>query len=154
MSRGSGNNPVVIKNKKATFLFELIETYTAGIVLTGTEIKSIRLGKASLVEAYCYFVQGDLWIKGMHVAEYWWANRFNHDPNRERKLLLTKKELIKLKKKSQEKGLTIIPLKLFLNEKGYCKVDIALAKGKKVFDKREDLKTKDSKREMDRAMKR
>ena len=154
MATRDGSNPVVIKNKKASFLYELLDTYTAGIVLTGTEIKSIRLGKASLVEAYCYFVQGDLWIKGMHVAEYWWANRFNHDPNRERKLLLTKKELIKLKKKSQEKGLTIIPLKLFINDKGLCKVDIALAKGKKVFDKREDLKTKDSKREMDRAMKR
>ncbi|SDC45215.1 SsrA-binding protein SmpB [Williamwhitmania taraxaci] len=150
---GTGYTPIVIRNKKATFLFELMETFTAGIVLTGTEIKSIRMGKASLVEAYCYFVNGDLWIKGMHVAEYWWANRFNHDPNRERKLLLNKKELIKLKKKSQEKGLTIIPLKLFINEKGYCKVDIALAKGKKVFDKREDLKSKDSKREMDRAMK-
>ena len=153
MATRDGSNPVVIKNKKASFLYELLDTYTAGIVLTGTEIKSIRLGKASLVEAYCYFVQGDLWIKGMHVAEYWWANRFNHDPNRERKLLLNKKELIKLKKKSQEKGLTIIPLKLFINDKGLCKVDIALAKGKKVFDKREDLKSKDSKREMDRAMK-
>ncbi len=147
-------NPVVIKNKKATFLYELLEVYTAGIVLTGTEIKSIRMGKASIVESYCYFINTDLWIKGMHVAEYWWANRYNHDPNRERKLLLTKKELLKLKKRTQEKGLTIIPTKLFINEKGYAKLDIALAKGKKVFDKREDIKKKDTKREMDRFMKR
>jgi len=84
-------NPVVIKNKKATYLFELLDVYTAGVVLTGTEIKSIRMGKASLVESYCYFNNAELWIKGMHVAEYWWANRYNHDPNRERKLLLTKK---------------------------------------------------------------
>ncbi len=147
-------NPVVIKNKKATFLYELLEVYTAGIVLTGTEIKSIRMGKASIVESYCYFINVDLWIKGMHVAEYWWANRYNHDPNRERKLLLTKKELLKLRKRTQEKGLTIIPTKLFINEKGYAKLDIALAKGKKVFDKREDIKKKDTKREMDRFMKR
>lgn len=147
-------NPVVIKNKKATFLFELLDVYTAGIVLTGTEIKSIRLGKASIVESYCYFINTELWIKGMHVAEYWWANRYNHDPNRERKLLLTKKELLKLKKRTQEKGLTIIPTKLFINEKGIAKIDIALAKGKKVFDKREDIKKKDTKREMDRFMKR
>ena len=147
-------NPVVIKNKKATFLYELLEVYTAGIVLTGTEIKSIRMGKASIVESYCYFINTDLWIKGMHVAEYWWANRYNHDPNRERKLLLSKKELLKLKKRTQEKGLTIIPTKLFINEKGYAKLDIALAKGKKVFDKREDIKKKDPKREMDRFMKR
>lgn len=147
-------NPVVIKNKKATFLYELLEVYTAGIVLTGTEIKSIRMGKASIVESYCYFINTDLWIKGMHVAEYWWANRYNHDPNRERKLLLSKKELLKLKKRTQEKGLTIIPTKLFINEKGYAKLDIALAKGKKVFDKREDIKKKDTKREMDRFMKR
>jgi SsrA-binding protein len=128
--------------------------YTAGIVLTGTEIKSIRLGKASIVESYCYFINTELWIKGMHVAEYWWANRYNHDPNRERKLLLTKKELLKLKKRTQEKGLTIIPTKLFINDKGIAKIDIALAKGKKVFDKREDIKKKDTKREMDRFMKR
>lgn len=147
-------NPVVIKNKKATFLFELLDVYTAGIVLTGTEIKSIRLGKASIVESYCYFINNELWIKGMHVAEYWWANRYNHDPNRERKLLLTKKELLKLKKRTQEKGLTIIPTKLFINDKGIAKIDIALAKGKKVFDKREDIKKKDTKREMDRFMKR
>ncbi|HUW05285.1 MAG TPA: SsrA-binding protein SmpB [Williamwhitmania sp.] len=147
-------NPVVIKNKKATFLFELLDVYTAGIVLTGTEIKSIRLGKASIVESYCYFINTELWIKGMHVAEYWWANRYNHDPNRERKLLLTKKELLKLKKRTQEKGLTIIPTKLFINDKGIAKIDIALAKGKKVFDKREDIKKKDTKREMDRFMKR
>ena len=147
-------NPVVIKNKKATYLYELLDVYTAGIVLTGTEIKSIRMGKASIVESYCFFLNTELWIKGMHVAEYWWANRYNHDPNRERKLLLTKKELLKLKKRTQEKGLTIIPTKLFINDKGIAKIDIALAKGKKVFDKREDIKKKDTKREMDRFMKR
>lgn len=144
---------IEIKNKKASFEYAFLDRYTAGIKLTGTEIKSIRAGKANLVDAYCYFVGNELYVKGMHVAEYDWGTYNNHEPKRDRKLLLTKKELIKLFRKSQEKGLTIIAYKLFLNEKGLAKLDIALAKGKKQFDKREDLKKKDAKREIDRMLK-
>lgn len=142
-----------IKNKKAGFEFEFLEKYIAGIKLTGTEIKSIRAGKANLVDAYGYFVNGELYIKGMHVAEYEWGTYSNHDPKRDRKLLLNKKELIKLFRRSQEKGLTIVAIKLFINEKGLAKLEIALARGKKQYDKREDIKTRDAKREMDRMMK-
>jgi SsrA-binding protein len=145
---------IEIKNKKASFEYEFIERYTAGIKLTGTEIKSIRAGKANLVDAYCYFVNGELYVKNMHVSEYDWGSYSNHEPKRERKLLLNKKELVKLLRKSQEKGLTIIAYRLFVNEKGLAKLDIALARGKKQYDKREDLKRKDAGREMDRMMKR
>jgi SsrA-binding protein len=146
--------PVIeIKNKKATFEYEFLEKLTAGIKLTGTEIKSIRAGKANLTEAYGYFVNGELYVKGMHVSEYEWGTYSNHEPKRDRKLLLTKKELKKLFHKSQEKGLTIIAYRLFVNEKGLAKLNIALAKGKKQYDKREDLKKKDASREMDRMMK-
>jgi SsrA-binding protein len=144
---------VNIRNKRASHDYEFLETYTAGIVLTGTEIKSIRAGKASLVDAFCYFHRGELFIKGMHVAEYWWGTYNNHDPRRDRKLLLQRKELNKLIRKTQEKGLTIIAYRLYINEKGLAKVEIALAKGKKEYDKRETLKLKDAKREMDRHMK-
>jgi len=147
-------NNIVIKNKKATFQYEIIETFTAGIVLKGTEIKSIRMGKASFVDSYCHFIGDELWIKGLHIAEYAWGTYNNHDPKQERKLLLTRKELQKLKRRSQEKGLTIIALRLFINQRGLAKVDIALARGKQLHDKREDLKHKDARREMDRAMKR
>lgn len=143
-----------IRNKRASFDYEFIEEYNAGIVLTGTEIKSIRAGKASLVDSYCYFHRGELWVKGMNIAEYKLGTYYNHQEKRERKLLLTKKELIKLEKKVKESGLTIVPIRVFLNEKGYAKVRIALAKGKKEYDKRESLKAKDAKKEMDRAMKR
>ncbi len=145
---------VNIRNKKASHDFEFLEKFVAGIQLSGTEIKSIRLGKASLVDCFCYFHNGELFVKNMHVAEYYWGNLNNHDPKRDRKLLLTKKELDKLFRRSQEKGLTIVAFHLFLNEKGLAKLEIALAKGKKEFDKREDLKHKEAKREMDRAMKR
>jgi SsrA-binding protein len=145
---------IEIKNKKSSFEYEFIERYTAGIKLTGTEIKSIRAGKANLVDAYCYFVNGELYVKNMHVSEYDWGSYSNHEPKRERKLLLNKKELVKLFRKSQEKGLTIIAYRLFVNEKGLAKLDIALARGKKQYDKREDLKRKDAGREMDRMMKR
>lgn len=144
---------VNIRNKRASHDYEFLETYSAGIVLTGTEIKSIRAGKASLVDSFCYFHRGELFIKGMHVAEYWWGSYNNHDPRRDRKLLLQRKELSKLLRKSQEKGLTIIAYRLYINEKGLAKVEIALAKGKKEYDKRETLKLKDAKREMDRHMK-
>lgn len=143
-----------IRNKRASFDYEFIEEYNAGIVLTGTEIKSIRAGKASLVDSYCYFHRGELWVKGMNIAEYKLGTYYNHQEKRERKLLLIKKELVKLEKKVKESGLTIVPIRVFLNEKGYAKVRIALAKGKKEYDKRESLKAKDAKKEMDRAMKR
>ncbi len=147
------NSRINIRNKRATFDYEIIEKYVAGIQLAGTEIKSIRQGKASLVDSYCYFVNGELWIKGMHIAEYFYGTYNNHQPVRERKLLLTKKELQKIERKTKESGLTIIPLRLFLTDRGWAKVEIALAKGKKRHDKRETLKLKDAKREMDRMRK-
>ena len=145
--------PVTIKNKRATFDYEFIDTYTAGIVLTGTEIKSIRLGKASLVDTYCFFSRGELWVKGMHIAEYFYGSYNNHIARRDRKLLLSKKELRKLERATKETGFTIVPARMYINEKGLAKVVIALAKGKKQYDKRESLKEKDDKREMDRMFK-
>lgn len=144
---------VNIKNKRATFDYALIDTYTAGIVLTGTEIKSIRLGKASLVDTYCYFVNGELWVKNMHIAEYFYGSYNNHTARRERKLLLSRKELNKLDRDAKNPGFTIVPVRLFINEKGLAKVVVALAKGKKEFDKRESLKEKADKRDMARAFK-
>ena len=142
-----------IRNKRATFDYEIEEKFTAGVQLAGTEIKSIRMGKASMVDSYCYFQNNELWLKGMNVSEYFYGTYNNHVPTRERKLLLNRKELNKLQRKTRESGLTIIPLKLFMNERGFVKVEIALAKGKKNYDKRETLKTKDAKREMDRVTK-
>lgn len=142
-----------IKNKKASHDYEFLEKFITGIQLTGTEIKSIRAGKASLVDSYCYFNNHELFLKGMHVSEYWWGNLNNHDPKRDRKLLLNKKELVKLERRSQEKGLTIIAFRLFLNERSLAKLEIALSRGKQNYDKREDLKKKDASREMDRARK-
>jgi len=147
-------NEINIKNKKAWHDYEFIERFTAGMQLTGTEIKSIRAGKASLVDSYCYFRDDELYVKGMHITEYDFGNINNHDPKRDRKLLLNRKELKKLAKNVKEKGLTIVTLNIFLNEKGYAKLEIALARGKKEYDKREDLKKKDSQRELDRMMKR
>ncbi len=146
-------NKVNIKNKKATFEFEILDTYTAGLQLQGTEIKSIRESKASLVDSFCQFYKGELYVKNLHIAEYFFGTHYNHETRRERKLLLQKRELQKLERKIKESGLTIIPLRLFLTDKGLAKIDIALAKGKKQFDKRETLKQKDSKREIDRMMK-
>ena len=145
--------PVNIKNKRATFDYEFIDTYTAGILLTGTEIKSIRLGKASLVDTYCFFSRGELWVKGMHIAEYFYGSYNNHIARRDRKLLLSKKELRKLERATKETGFTIVPARMYINEKGLAKVVIALAKGKKQYDKRESLKEKDDKREMDTVFK-
>lgn len=142
-----------IKNKRATFDYELVDTYTAGIVLTGTEIKSIRLGKASLVDTYCYFAKGELWVKNMHIAEYFYGSYNNHIARRDRKLLLSKKELRKLERTIKDAGFTIIPVRMFINEKGLAKVVIALARGKKQYDKREALKAKDDRRDMDRMFK-
>lgn len=142
-----------IKNKKASFDYEFVETYTAGIVLTGTEIKSIRLGKVSLVDTYCYFVGGELWVKNMNIAEYFYGSYNNHNARRERKLLLTKKELRSLLNQEKNPGFTIIPVRLFINEKGLAKVVIALARGKKEYDKRQSIKEKEDRREMDRMFK-
>ena len=144
---------IVIKNKKASHDYEFMEKFVAGIRLTGTEIKSIRSGKANLTDSFCAFRGGELFITGMHISEYYWGNIYNHDPLAERKLLLTKKELRKLERKVKETGLTIIVIKVFINDRGLAKAEIALAKGKKEYDKRETLKLKDHGREMDRAIK-
>jgi SsrA-binding protein len=143
-----------IKNKKAWHDFEIIDKYVAGIQLTGTEIKSIREGKASLVDAYCYFNQGELFVKGMHISEYDFGSIYNHFPKRDRKLLLTRRELGKLEKMVREKGLTLVALRIFIAGSRFAKLEIALARGKKEYDKREDLKKKDTRRELDRVMKR
>jgi SsrA-binding protein len=145
-----GLNDIRIKNKKARFLYEILDTYTAGIKLLGTEIKSIRNNNASLTEAYCAFVGDELFIRNMHIAEYDLGGYVNHEPRSDRKLLLNRQELNKLQKKIKERGFAIIPLTLFTNGKGIVKIDIALTRGKKQFDKREDIKQKDNKREMDR----
>jgi len=144
---------VNIKNKKAWHDFEILDKYVAGIQLTGTEIKSIRASKASLVDAYCYFIGSELFVKGMHISEYDFGNIFNHAPKRDRKLLLSRRELNKLSRSVREKGLTIVALRIFIAESSYAKLEIALARGKKEFDKREDMKKADSKRELDRLMK-
>ena len=143
-----------IRNKRATFDYEILEEYVAGVVLYGTEIKSIRMGKASMVDSYCYFSDGELWIRGVNISEYSWGTCNNHVPKRDRKLLLTKKELAKLSRSLQDKGLTVVGLRLFINERGLAKIAIGLAKGRKSYDKREYLKANDAKREMDQAMKR
>ena len=142
--------PILIKNKKAWYQYFILEEYLAGLQLTGTEIKSIRDGKASFVDSYCLFVKNELFIRNMHIAEYKYGTHYNHDPRRDRKLLLTKRELKKLQVKSVEKGFTIIPTELFINEKGLAKLKIGVAKGKQAYDKRETLKKKDLQREMDR----
>lgn len=148
MPRAKSN--IEIKNRRASFDFEFIETFVAGIVLTGTEIKSIRAGKASLVDTFCYFNNSELYVKNMHVADYWWGSWGKHDPRRDRKLLLNKKELRKLQRSVKEKGLTIVATKLFIADNGYAKLLIALAKGKKEYDKRASIKEKDLRRDMER----
>jgi SsrA-binding protein len=146
-------NKINIRNRKASFNYELVEKFIAGIVLGGTEIKSLRQGKANLADAYCYFRDDELWVKGMHIAEYSFGSYNNHDPVRDRKLLLTRRELNKLKRKSQEKGFTIVATRLFVNERGLAKVEIALARGKREYDKRQDIKERDSKKELARLKK-
>ncbi len=142
---------ITIKNKKATFNYELLQKFIAGIVLQGTEIKSIRTGKVSLVDSYCYLQEGELWTKNIHIAPYEFGNIYNHEENRPRKLLLKKIEINKLAK-TKEKGMTIIPTKLFINSKGFAKLEIALAKGKKLYDKRQSLIQKDMARQADRTI--
>lgn len=143
-----------IKNKRARFEYELIEEYTAGMVLTGTEIKSIRNSKASIAESFCEFNErGELFTVNMHIEEYAYGTRYNHRPKAQRKLLLNKKELKKLHREVQNTGLTIVPLRLFITDKGFAKLRIALARGKKLYDKRETLKDRDNKRDLDRIKK-
>jgi len=144
---------VNILNKRAKFDYEILDKYTAGIVLTGTEIKSIRLGKASIAESFCEFHDGELFMINSHIEEYLYGTHYNHKAKSERKLLLNKRELKKLDKDSDNKGLTIVPLRLFTNEKGLAKLDIALCRGKKNYDKRESLKEQDTKRDIDRIKK-
>ena len=141
-----------IKNKKASFEFEFIETYTAGIVLTGTEIKSIRLSKASIAEAYGLISKNEILLRNMYIQPYENGTHYNHQPRRDRKLLLNRSEINKIDRKIKSKGLTLVPVNLFINKKGLAKVEIALAKGKKIYDKREDLKKKDAKREIEKKI--
>ena len=141
---------IQINNKRAGFDYEFLETYDAGIVLVGTEIKSLRAGKASLQDAFCYFVNGELYVKGMNIATYFWGSWGAHEPARDRKLLLNRKELRHLHQAVQQKGLTIVAVRLYIADNGYAKLRIALARGKKEYDKRQSIKEKDMRREMER----
>lgn len=147
------SDKVYIKNRPATFEYAIEDKLTAGIVLTGSEIKSVRNGKVSFNDSYCFFSKGELWIKSLHIAEYVNAGYAGHDPVRERKLLLNKRELAKWGTKMKEKGLTIVPLAVFVNENGFAKVELGLGKGKKLHDKRESIKSRDAEREMKRYLK-
>ena len=146
-------SPVQIKNRKAAFEYFFIEEFTAGIVLTGTEIKSIRAGKASLVDTYCTIIRGELWVKGMSISPYFYGSYNNHEQKRDRKLLLTRREINRLESATKQTGYTIVPTLVFIDDHGRAKVDIALCKGKKAYDKRQTLKDKEDRRERDRAMK-
>ncbi len=148
------NNKINISNKKAFFNYEILDKYIAGIRLQGTEIKSIRLGKASLVDSFCEFEGHELFVRNLNISEYVLGTHYNHAPRRTRKLLLERAELFKLRRAAEQKGLTIIPLRLFISEKGFAKLEIALAKGKKEFDKRDTIKDRDSKRDLARYTKR
>jgi SsrA-binding protein len=147
-------SPVQIKNKRASFEYNFIDEYTAGIVLTGTEIKSIRLGKASLVDTFCYISNGEMWVKNMNISPYFYGSYANHEARRDRKLLLNKREIRRLMEDTKAPGFTIVPTLIFIDEHGRAKVDIALARGKKEYDKRQTLKEKEDRREMERAIKR
>jgi SsrA-binding protein len=144
---------IVIKNKRALFDYEILDRYVAGIQLFGTEIKSIRDGKAGLTDTYCTFIGDELWVRNMNISTYFFGTYNNHEPRRDRKLLLNRKELNKLMRATKETGNTIVPIKLFINDQGRAKMEIGLARGKKTYDKRQTLKEKDDKREMDRAFK-
>jgi len=146
-------SPVQIKNKKASFEYFFMDTYTAGIVLTGTEIKSIRQGKASLVDTYCYIHNGEIWVKGMSISPYSYGSYNNHVMKRDRKLLLNKREIRNLAEDTKQPGFTIVPTLVFIDQNGRAKVDIALCRGKKQYDKRQTLKAKEDRREMERAIK-
>ena len=144
---------IEIKNKRATFDYEILDVLTAGLVLTGTEIKSLRSGKANLTDSFCIIEKDEAFVRNMHISEYEKGGHYNHEPKRERKLLLNRQEINKWHIKLKEKGLTMVPLKLFINPKGLAKLDVGLARGKKTYDKRESLKEKDAKRQMDRVKK-
>jgi len=146
------SNTVNIENRRAKFDYQFLDTYTAGLVLTGTEIKSIREGKAGLSDSFCFFRNDELFVRNLHISEYENASFYKHEPMRERKLLLNRHELDKLLKKIKDQGLTIVPTKLFINDKGFAKLNIALARGKKAFDKRDDIKKKDLERELNRKL--
>jgi len=146
-------SPVQIKNKKASFEYFFVDEFTAGIVLTGTEIKSIRAGKASLVDTYCYITGGEVWVRGMNISPYFYGSYSNHEAKRDRKLLLTRREIHKLEEATKAVGFTIVPTLIFIDQNGRAKVDIALARGKKMYDKRQSMKEKEDRREMDRAIK-
>lgn len=150
MAKDKIQKKVEIVNRKASFEYQFLDVFTAGMVLTGTEIKSIRQGKVNLTDAYCVFHQDELYVRNMHISAYEEGTHYNHSPLRDRKLLLSKRELKKLQNELKNVGLTIIPTKMFISDKGYAKLNIALAKGKKLFDKREDIKAKDIKRSLDR----
>lgn len=151
--KGPAASAVNVRNKRATFDYDVLETFTAGIVLTGTEIKSLRAGKAGLTDSYCLFDRGELWAKNVYIAEYFYGTYNNHNAHRDRKLLLTRRELRSLQSSSKEPGLTIVPLRLFVNDKGLAKLDIALCKGKKQYDKRDTLRDREDQRAMERARK-
>lgn len=144
------NKDINIKNKRATFDYNIIETFTAGIVLTGTEIKSIRLGKAGLTDSYCYVTNGEVWVKNMYIAEYFYGTYNNHEQRRDRKLLLNRKEINRLEKSGKETGYAIVPLKLFISDRGYAKLVVGLGRGKKEYDKRQSIKEREDKRAMAR----
>lgn len=145
------NKIINIKNKRASFEYEFLDKYVAGIQLTGTEIKSIRESKLNLSDGYCVFINNELWVKNIHISEYKEGSYNNHIPKRDRKLLLNRTELRKIQNETKDKGITIIPTRLFINDKGLAKLEIAVAKGKKLYDKREDIKEKDAKRQMERV---
>lgn len=146
-------NEVNIKNKRARFDYEISDTYTAGIVLTGTEIKSIRDGRASLVDTYCMVENGEVWVKGMNISEYAYGTYNNHQVRRDRKLLLNRKEIAKLAKASEDPGYTIVPIKVFINERGLAKMLIGVGRGKKQYDKRQSIREREDKRNIDRMFK-
>lgn len=142
-----------IKNRRASFDYEIGDTYTAGMVLTGTEIKSIRVGKASLTDSYCMIDRGEVWVKGMNISEYFYGSYNNHAARRDRKLLLSKKEIAKIEKAVSDPGYTLIPLRIFINDRGYAKLVVGVARGKKQYDKRQAIKEREDKRILDRMMK-
>ena len=153
MAKEKPTNQITIKNKRASFDYELLETFTAGLVLTGTEIKSIRLGKASLVDTFAIVEHGEVWVKNMYVAEYFFGTYNNHAPRRERKLLLNRKEIRRLQTAAKDRGFTLVPTRLFINERGLAKLVLAIARGKKEYDKRQSIRERDDRREMDRMFK-
>ncbi len=152
-SKEKPTNQITIKNKRASFDYELLETFTAGIVLTGTEIKSIRLGKASLVDTFAIVERGEVWVKNMYVAEYAFGTYNNHAQRRDRKLLLNRKEIRRLQTATKDRGFTIVPTRLYINERGLAKLALAIARGKKEYDKRQSIRERDDRREMDRMFK-